>query len=409
MSLLVPRTAEGRKRWPRALLAFGLAIAGHALFLGLLLFLSLLQLNVREQLRPAPAKPVVLRPLNAQQWAQNRGQKVPAAADSLARESKAKEKPEEKKKPDAKPQGQVVAVAPGNQQEDPNAKYLAESANKVQKETRAKETTAFYRNAMPQRTSTTKQDGNGSDAVDKPQLSGNRGVGQDDRPLKETSKAAMEVPDTKARSEVAMKTESAEGPGPSVPNRTETEAVKGNSNRLLMRQGSASAEDGSSGRAGEPGHANLLPSASVVDKITGAAANDHLGDVDEGEGTFLNTKEWKYAGFFNRVKQSVGMNWNPGAELRLRDPSGQIYGSRDRYTVVNVALDDQGRLRDIYVEKSCGVDFLDLEAVKSFERAQPFPNPPPGLVGQDAQVRFNFGFFLEMSGSPRLRLFRAPN
>jgi len=49
----------------------------------------------------------------------------------------------------------------------------------------------------------------------------------------------------------------------------------------------------------------------VLDKITGAAANDHLQDVDEGDGTYLNTKEWKFASFFNRVKQSVSQQWNP--------------------------------------------------------------------------------------------------
>ena len=56
-----------------------------------------------------------------------------------------------------------------------------------------------------------------------------------------------------------------------------------------------------------------------------------LDNVDEGEGTYLNTKEWKYASFFNRVKQSVSQQWNPGQQLRLRDPTGNIYGGRDRY------------------------------------------------------------------------------
>ena len=45
-----------------------------------------------------------------------------------------------------------------------------------------------------------------------------------------------------------------------------------------------------------------------------------LKDVEEGDGTFLSTKEWKYSGFFNRVKQSVGTHWNPNRVLRTRDP-----------------------------------------------------------------------------------------
>jgi TonB family protein len=151
----------------------------------------------------------------------------------------------------------------------------------------------------------------------------------------------------------------------------------------------------------------LLPSPAVLDRIAGAAANDHLQDVPEGEGTFLSTREWRYASFFNRVKQSVGQAWAPQGQLRLRDPSGSIYGGRDRYTVLTVTLDEGGRLKDAFVEKSSGVDFLDLEAIKAFERAAPFPNPPPGLLASDQTIRFQFGFFLELTGRPGMRLFRS--
>ena len=65
-----------------------------------------------------------------------------------------------------------------------------------------------------------------------------------------------------------------------------------------------------------------MPSSAALDKIIGAAPNDHL-DVDQGEGTFLNTREWKYATFFNRVKQAVGRNWDPNEPLRQRDPTGR--------------------------------------------------------------------------------------
>ncbi len=388
-----------------------LALVGHAIFVVVLLFISMLKLNVPEGAhKKATSRPVVLRGLTPQQWASNRGQAQPGLKD----ERLTRKEPAEKKKPeepvDPKPKGQVVDVAPGNNEVDPNAKYLAESSNATKKESRAKEQTPFYRNAAPKRTSPNPNEGSGRDAVDKAQAAGNHGLGQDDRPLKEPSqrKAVFELPDQKARSEIAMR-EKTEGPGADISNRSESEQVQGNSKRLRVQQGSGETEDTSTGREGDPGAANLLPSPAVLDKISGAAANDHLQDVDEGEGTFLNTKEWKYASFFNRVKQSVGMHWNPGAQLHLRDPTGNVYGGRDRYTVLNVTLTDRGNVKEIYVEKSCGVDFLDLEAIQSFERAQPFPNPPPGLVQADTSVKFSFGFFLEMSGTPRMRLFRSNN
>lgn len=401
-------------RW---VLAGVLAIVAHATFIGLLLFLSLIKLQDRPVTK-AVARPVVLRPITNQQWAQNRGEQRPqddrqqlSKAAPAPAEVKKKEEKKEEKKPEQRPEGQVVAVSPGNNKEDPNAKYLAESANKVEKETRAKDTTAFYRNAMPQRTVQKKQEGEGQDQADAVSLGGNRGKGQDDRPTREAErKAVLEIASQKERTELAMREPSREGEGPALANRDESAELKGNSARNKIQQGGEAGElEASLGRLGEPGKPTLLPSPGVVDKIVGAAANDHLKDVEEGDGTYLNTREWKYASFFNRVKQSVGQHWNPSAQLRLRDPTGVIYGGKDRYTVLNVTLNDRGMVKDIYVEKSSGIDFLDLEAVHSFERAQPFVNPPPGLFDGDSQVKFSFGFMIDMGGGPRMRLFRSAN
>lgn len=391
-------------------LTLSLTALVHAVFLGLIVLSSLVKWNVPDRpraTRPAPAKPVVLRGLTAEQFEHNRGPDAPKVKDErrvIAKKPKADEK-----KPEKRPEGQVVDVAPGNRQVDPNAKFLAETSNVAQKQTRAKEQTAFYKNAMPQRTARQQVEGNGSDEAARAQRAGNEGLGDDDRPLQAAeAKLAMQVPDVKKREEVAIKSSSPEGPGVAVSNRQEVEAMKGNSDRLKLVPGALDrGEDASAGRIGNAGILNLLPSAAVVDKITGAAANDHLKDVDEGDGTYLSTREWRYASFFNRVKQSVGQNWDPNTQMRLRDPTGQIYGGRDRYTMLAVTLDQAGRLKDAYVEKSSGLDFLDLEAIRAFERAQPFPNPPPGLLADDQTVRFQFGFFLELSGRPGMRLFRS--
>lgn len=388
----------------------------HFAFVGVLLFLSLVHLNLPGgRPRPAPPQPVVLRGLSASEWAKNRGQLRPSPfkdRDSALAQRPEAPKPPEPKKPST-PKGQVVDVAPGNGQESPDAKYLAESANQTKKQTRSRDQTAFYRNAMPQRTSSAPQQASGKDNVEKPQAAGNNGLAEDDRPLRDpkSRRNIFEVPDVKRRQEVAIRDRDGLGPGAPVANRTESAEVAGNSNRLKIQrgEGDSGAEEPSAGKKGSPGIANLAPSMSVLDKISGAAPNDHLADVEEGNGTYLNTKEWKYSSFFNRVKQGVGMHWDPGAPIRQRDPTGNIYGGRDRYTILNVTLNDRGLIKNIYVEKSCGLDFLDVEAISAFERAQPFPNPPPGLIAADSTVRFSFGFFLEWGSGSRLRLFRSAN
>jgi hypothetical protein len=358
-----------------------LALVCHVLFVGLFILLSYIEVN----LPGGPAKrrapnPVVLRGLSAREWAKNRGQTNAQSSEEAPSALAQRPKLPEQKKPEERPKGQVVDVAPGNGQEAPNAKYLAESSNRTDKETRAREQTAFYRNAMPRRTTNAPQQTTGRDNVEKPMVSGNNGLANDDRPLRDAKrKSVFEVPDVKRRQEVAVRESPGSGPGTEIANRSETAEVMGNSNRLRIQRGDGASgeEEASAGKKGIAGIANLVPSMSVLDKISGAAPNDHLADIEEGDSTFLNTKEWKYSSFFNRVKQGVGMHWDPGTQIRQRDPTGNIYGGRDRYTILSVT--------------------------------QPFPNPPPGLMSADSTVRFSFGFFLEMSGSPRMRLFRGSN
>jgi TonB family protein len=388
-----------------------LALLAHGALVGLLSLLSYIQLNL--PFPPPPPKPpsaVALRPLSAQEWAKNRGP-TPQSSKTPQMGRQPEKKPEEKK-PEKLPKGQIVDVAPGNEQEAPDAKYLAERNNKVEKETRSREQTPFYRNAMPQTTAPRSREGTGQSEEQEGSVAGNNGRGVDERPVAEGGKKpSFELPEAKSKQEIALKQDpNAPGPGLDVRNRTESEALEGNSQRLRIQEGDGEdGEEGSEGHLGSQGIARLMPSQAVMDQIIGGAPNDHLKDTEEGDGTYLNTREFKYASFFNRVKQSVGTHWNPNATLMRRDPTGATYSGRDRHTLLSVTLDDRGRIANISIEKSCGLDFLDLEAVESFKRAQPFPNPPAGLLEDDSKVRFKFGFFMEMGGGPRMRLFRQPN
>ena len=396
-----------RKAKRRTAVALLLAVGAHGLLAVLL--------AVASALWPAPPperlQQVALRPISANQWAHNRAIAGPDQPPPPFDGPEAAEREPERPEPEKQPKGQTVDVEPGNQQESKDARYLAPTANKVDHQTRAREQTAYYKTAMPQRTRQTKPEAEGNDPVDQVMRSGSGGWSSEATPPAPHGqpKAAFEVPSIQRQDEIHLRDEGGAGGGLEVANRTGRADVHGNSDRLLVRPGQGSGGDGTSmGRPGLPGLANLTPSPGALNKIAGAAPNDYL-DLDEGEGTFLNTKEWKYSGFFNRVKQSVGMQWDPNSVLRVRDPTGNIYSGRDRFTLVKVTLDDRGGLKDVSVQKSCGVDFLDLEAVHSFERAQPFPNPPPGLLESDSTVRFEFGFFIDMSSGPKLRLFRQQN
>ena len=130
--------------------------------------------------------------------------------------------------------------------------------------------------------------------------------------------------------------------------------------------------------------------------------------MPEGDGTFLNAKEFKYATFFYRVRDSVAIHWEGLAaqEYRRRDPTGNIYGIRDRATLLHIRLSREGRLDDVRVEQTSGVDFLDNVAVQAFRMAEPFPNPPLGIADEDGNIQFNFQFVVVMSSRSPLNLFR---
>ena len=79
----------------------------------------------------------------------------------------------------------------------------------------------------------------------------------------------------------------------------------------------------------------------------GGAPNDDLHGVDPGDGTYLNTREWKYASFFNRVKRAVAEEWHPDIVYLRHDPSGNVYGTRDRVTVLRIHLKPDGALSSV--------------------------------------------------------------
>lgn len=160
--------------------------------------------------------------------------------------------------------------------------------------------------------------------------------------------------------------------------------------------------DGVGREGGKKKVPDLRPSEDMLARVVGGGSVDHLEGVEEGDETMLNSMGWKHAGFFNRLKRQVAQNWHPADIYARRDPRGNVYGHKNRRTVVQVSLQPDGRLADIIIVKKSGVDFLDEEAIRAFRAAQPFPNPPEALVDARTKlITFTFGFHFEVdAGNP---------
>jgi len=158
---------------------------------------------------------------------------------------------------------------------------------------------------------------------------------------------------------------------------------------------------------GLPTLKELQPSDEQLRRAIGSREMDYLAEVDEGDETLLNSKRWRFASFFNRIKRQVADNWHPEVAYRRRDPYGNVYGYRDRMTILRVHLHPGGRIEQVLLERPSGVDFLDDEAMQAFRAAQPFPNPPRQLVDpQTGLISFRFGFIFEVASRPTFKVYR---
>jgi TonB family protein len=118
----------------------------------------------------------------------------------------------------------------------------------------------------------------------------------------------------------------------------------------------------------------------------------------------LSIKKWKFADFFQKVKRQVRVGWNAADLWRSIDPDGKKFGTKERYTLLLVDLDRDGRLVGTSVQVPSGVGPLDDLGAEAFRKGAPFLDPPRELLGPQGSIRFRFGFSFEIgagSGSGR--------
>ena len=157
---------------------------------------------------------------------------------------------------------------------------------------------------------------------------------------------------------------------------------------------------GSLSPAGSPGTRQAL-----LHSLGQPGTFDDLDDsIEEGDENILNSKRWKFASFFNRVRNGVANHWHPEVVHAARDPDGTVYGTKTRKTKLVISLNADGSLHSIEFDAGgeSGVDYLDEEAIRAVRAAAPFANPPPGLVGKNGKIEFGFGFIFEIHGGARI-------
>lgn len=134
----------------------------------------------------------------------------------------------------------------------------------------------------------------------------------------------------------------------------------------------------------------------------GSASHDALDDVDEGNESLLNSERFRFASFFNRMRDQVAQHWDPNGVMHRVDAEGRTYGRSTRKTLLHVKLTPKGAIQKIDITRDSGVTELDKEAIRAFHQAAPFVNPPPEMVdASSGLIEFDFLFILD-DGKMRL-------
>jgi TonB family protein len=145
---------------------------------------------------------------------------------------------------------------------------------------------------------------------------------------------------------------------------------------------------------------------------TASSSDDYLKDVQNGVQTMLNTREFLYYSYYNRIKAQLKQYWEPKIKEKVKRifaQGRQIASDQDRITKVIIHLNNSGILIRVQVVGESGVRDLDDAAVEAFRAAAPFPNPPKGIVDNDGTIKIRWDFILEaadtrMPGQDRIAL-----
>jgi len=129
-----------------------------------------------------------------------------------------------------------------------------------------------------------------------------------------------------------------------------------------------------------------------------SSTNDYVEKVPLGDLTYLNTTEYKYYGFYFRIRQKLEQFWGRSihekAEALISE--GRNITQDDLITALVVTMDAKGEIKTIVVKGPSGVKELDDAAVESFNQAGPFPHPPKGLI-ENGVVTIEWGFVVKTS------------
>ncbi len=128
-----------------------------------------------------------------------------------------------------------------------------------------------------------------------------------------------------------------------------------------------------------------------------SSSNDYLEKLPLGDLNELNTQEYKFYGYYMRIREKLEQFWGMTLEEKSKAmfrAGRRIASDQDLITNLKVVLNPSGEVTEIRLVTSSGYQELDQAAVESFNRAGPFPFPPKDLV-KKGYAEIDWGFVVK--------------
>ena len=122
---------------------------------------------------------------------------------------------------------------------------------------------------------------------------------------------------------------------------------------------------------------------------------DGVGDgLDEGDETWLASREFRYATYLNEMRRAIGAAWYPRVResVEARDPDGSALFYRERTVVLGVTLGEAGDVKALSLEESSQARLRGRARARGGAAGRPFPNPPRAMFEGRGEVRIPFAF-----------------
>lgn len=130
----------------------------------------------------------------------------------------------------------------------------------------------------------------------------------------------------------------------------------------------------------------------------GTRPEDFIPGMAESDRTALNTQEYRFYSYFQRIREQLDRAWVPILRQKLvayYQSGRQLASDMDHTTKILVILNAEGEIVRVQMVSESGIRDLDEAAVSAFKKAGPFPNPPRGMIDANKEVRVPWDFILK--------------